>query len=146
MDVTQIPFVKHTGIKNEEGRLKLEATDVVQNHMETIHASAQFTLAETQSGLCLQETFPELEGKVLAVLRGSTVKYKNPAISTIYATASIEKDIKNKFLNQLERKRRATIVIGVQVLDEEEILTMQGNFTWFVKKNINKNAFIDKLK
>jgi len=134
MDVTQIPFVKHIGIKKDGQTLKLEASDTVQNHMQTIHASAQFTLAETQSGLFLQRMFPELEGKVLAVLRGSTVKYKNPAISTIYATASIEEDMKDKFLNQLERKRRATIVIGVQVLDEEEILTMQGNFTWFVQK------------
>ena len=134
MDVTQIPFVKYIGIKKDGQTLKLEASDTVQNHMQTIHASAQFTLAETQSGLLLQRIFPELEGKVLAVLRGSTVKYKNPAISTIYATASIEKDMKEKFLNQLERKRRATIVIGVQVLDEEEILTMQGNFTWFVQK------------
>ena len=134
MDVTQIPFVKHIGIEKDGQTLKLEASDTVQNHMQTIHASAQFTLAETQSGLFLQRIFPELEGKVLAVLRGSTVKYKNPAISTIYATASIEEDMKDKFLNQLERKRRATIVIGVQVLDEEEILTMQGNFTWFVQK------------
>ena len=134
MDVTQIPFVKHIGIEKDGQTLKLEASDTVQNHMQTIHASAQFTLAETQSGLFLQRIFPELEGKVLAVLRGSTVKYKNPAISTIYATASIEEDMKDKFLNQLERKRRATIVIGVQVLDEEKILTMQGNFTWFVQK------------
>ena len=134
MDVTQIPFVKHIGIKKEEGRLKLEATDVVQNHLGTIHASAQFTLAETQSGLLLQRMFPELEGKVLAVLRGSTVKYKNSAISTIYATASIEEDMKEKFLNHIERKRRASIVVRVEVLDEEEVLTMTGEFHWFVQK------------
>jgi len=48
MDTIQIPFAKHIGIeKKEEGTLKLEAMEVVQNHIQTIHASAQFTLAET---------------------------------------------------------------------------------------------------
>jgi len=134
MHLTQIPFVKHIGIEKDRQTLKLEASDTVQNHMHTIHASAQFTLAETQSGLCLRETFPELEGKVLAVLRGSTVKYKNPTISTIYATASMEQDMKEKFLNHIERKGRASIVVRVEVLDEEEVLTMQGEFHWFVQK------------
>ena len=52
MQVTDIPFVKHIGIKRkEEGTLKLEATEAVRNHIQTIHTSAQFTLEETQSGL-----------------------------------------------------------------------------------------------
>lgn len=50
MDVTNIPFAKHIGIKiQEEGVLKLALTDSVQNHIQTIHASVQFVLAETQS-------------------------------------------------------------------------------------------------
>ncbi len=134
MDATQIPFVKHTGIKNEEGRLKLEATDVVQNHMETIHASAQFTLAETQSGLCLQETFPELEGKVVVVLRDATVKYKNPATSCIYAVANIKEEAKEKFLSQFARKGRASIVVDVVLKTYDDVVCMQGEFTWFVQK------------
>lgn len=60
MHISQIPFVKHVGIeKEEEGGLKLEPADKVQNHMQTVHASAQFTLAETQSGFTLQKCFPE---------------------------------------------------------------------------------------
>ena len=53
MQVTDISFVKqHIGIKRkEEGTLKLEATEAVRNHIQTIHTSAQFTLEETQSGL-----------------------------------------------------------------------------------------------
>jgi acyl-coenzyme A thioesterase PaaI-like protein len=99
MDVTNIPFAKHIGIEyKEEGMLKLDATEVVQNHIQSIHASAQFTLAETQSGLHLQLSFPELVGKVVGVLRGATVKYKNPATTAIYAIANIEEKEKEKFL------------------------------------------------
>ena len=135
MDVTQIPFAKHIGIeRKEEGTLKLEPTQIVQNHIQSIHASAQFALAETQTGLYLQLAFPELVGKVVGLLRGSTVKYKNPAITSIYAVASIDKEVKETFLSQLERKGRASIVVHVDVRDEEDVLTMQGEFSWFVQK------------
>jgi len=135
MDVTQIPFAKHIGIEyKDEGMLKLDATEVVQNHIQSIHASAQFTLAETQSGLHLQLSFPELAGKVVGVLRGATVKYKNPATTAIYAIANIEEKEKEKFLMQLARKGRAGIVVRVEVKESDDVVCMQGEFSWFVQK------------
>jgi len=135
MDVIQIPFAKHIGIAyKNEGTLKLNPVETVQNHIQSIHASAQFTLAETQSGLYLQEVFPEYVGQVVGVLRGSTVKYKAPATTCIIAKATLDDEAKDKFVLQLERKGRATIVIDVSVLDEEGVVTMEGVFTWFVQK------------
>jgi len=135
MDVTNIPFAKHIGIeRKEEGVLKLESTQVVQNHIGTIHASAQFALAETQSGLHLQLAFPELVGKVVGVLRGSTVKYKNPATKTVTAHAFVEGEQKIKFISQLEKKGRASIVVKVELRDTSDVITMQGEFSWFVQK------------
>ena len=135
MDVTQIPFAKHIGIEyKEEGTLQLQPSAVVQNHIQSIHASAQFALAETQSGLFLQEAFPALVGKVVGVLRGSTVKYKNPATTSIYAVASATQEAKKKSLDHLTRKGRASIVVQVNVYDESDVLTMQGEFSWFVQK------------
>jgi len=135
MDVTQIPFAKHIGIEQKsEGTLKLDMTDVIQNHMQDIHASAQFALAETQSGLYLQETFPELEGKLVGMLRTSTVKYKKPATSSIYAVATLADAEKEKFLLQLEKKGRAGITVQVEVKDAEDVVTMQGDFQWYIQK------------
>ena len=58
MDITQIPFAKYIGIeKEDEYTFKLKATNTVQNHLGTLHAAALYTLAETQSGLCLQKNF-----------------------------------------------------------------------------------------
>jgi hypothetical protein len=134
MDVTQIPFARHIGIeRKEEDTLKLEPTDVVQNHIQTIHASAQYALGETQTGLFLQLAFPELEGKMVGLLRSSSVKYKNPAATSIYAVANIDESMKEKFLRQIERKGRASIIVQVEVLDVDDVLTMQGEFTWFVQ-------------
>ena len=134
MDVTHIPFAKHIGIEyQDKSTLKLNPADAVQNHIQSIHASAQFTLAETQSGLFLQEVFPEYVGKVVGVLRGSTVKYKNPATSSIYATATLEDRVKENFLVQFERKGRASLSVTVEVRDENEVITMIGTFDWFIQ-------------
>ncbi len=133
MDVTQIPFVKHIGIeKNEEGTVKLKPTVRVENHIETIHAAAQFALAETQSGLYLQTLFPEYRGKVMPLLRESSVKYKKPATSTLTASAYVEEGVKEKFLIAFEAKGRAIITVYVELRDENEVVTMRGEFTWFV--------------
>ena len=51
MKVIEIPFVKKVGItKTENNKLELAFTADTQNHLETMHASAQFALAETASG------------------------------------------------------------------------------------------------
>ena len=135
MDLKQIPFAKHIGIEyKDEGTLKLEPTKKKKKNMQSIHASAQFALAETQSGLFLQQEFPDLVGKVAGVLRGSSVKYKNPAITSIYAIATLEAGDKEKFLSQLERKSRASISISVELRDENEVNTMVGTFDWFTHK------------
>jgi len=80
MNITQIPLVKHLGIEQEQNTLRLKATKSVQNHIETIHAAAQFTLAETQSGVLLQQSFPQFEERVVPLLRYANVKYKHPGV------------------------------------------------------------------
>jgi len=135
MDVTQIPFVKHIGIeRKEECTLKLEPTLIIQNHIQTIHASAQYALAETQSGLYLQTLFPKYVGQVVPLLRGSTVKYKNPAISTLTAYASVDDEVKGKFISFFERKGRGSIAVHIEVRDEKGTITMIGEFNWFIKR------------
>ncbi len=134
MDVTQIPFVRHIGIsKKDNHTLKIEATEVLQNHMQTIHASAQFALAETQSGLYLQTLFPEYLGEVVPLLRSSSVKYKSPAILSISAYASVDDEIKNKFISLFERKGRGTIAVHIELRDENGTITMIGEFSWFIQ-------------
>jgi len=134
MQATQIPFVKLLGIKEDNNRLSLEYKNDVINHIETIHASAQFTLAETQSGIHLQKLFPELEGKVVPILRDADIKYKKPAQKKIFAYAQCDKESIEKFREQFSKKGRALIVVNVEIKDIEDILTSKASFTWFVQK------------
>ena len=125
--------MSHIGIKDEKNELSLEFKENVLNHIKTIHASAQFTLAETQSGIHLQKLFPELEGKVIPVLRDAQIKYKKPAQEKIIAFASADKDAINKFNTQIEKKGRGSLQINVEIKDINDVLTSQATFTWFVQ-------------
>jgi len=133
MKVTDIPFVKHIGIELQESdHLSLELKPNVENHIQTIHAAAQFALAETGSGLFLQSLFPEHADSVIPLLRSSTVKYKHPARKKIRAIAHIDSESKDKFEKQFLKKGRAQITIQVEIKDSNDVTTMVGEFGWFV--------------
>jgi len=134
MKATDIAFVKLVGIKQDEKDVSLEYKDDVLNHIESIHASAQFTLAETQSGLHLQKLFPELEGKVIPVLRDANVKYRKPALKKIVAFASVDEENLTKFKEHFSKKGRGLIEISVDVKDIDCVCTSSAVFSWFVQK------------
>ena len=134
MEAAKIPFVKLVGVAQENTTLSLDFNDKILNHIKTIHASAQFTLAETQSGVFLQELFPDLEHQVIPVLRDSQIKFKKPAVQKIFAYAKTSEDVIIKFKEQFEKKGRATIQVNVDIKDINDVLTTQATFTWFIQK------------
>jgi len=135
MNVLEIPFVKKTGItQNKNAELELVFNQDLHNHLQTMHASAQFTLAETASGEFLQTLFPDLVGKVIPVLRDATVKFKKPAIKNIIAYPAISNEDRDKFNSQFSKKGRASISIDVEVKDIEGTITCSARYNWFIQK------------
>jgi len=134
MDVIKIPFVEKVGItQNSQGRLALPFDEANHNHLQTLHASAQFTLAETASGEILQQLFPDLAGKVIPVLRDSQIKFKKPATQAVYARPTVSDEDIEKFRSQFEKKGRASLSVKVDIHDGDETLTCTGSFNWFVQ-------------
>lgn len=133
LKATDIPFVNTVGIQEERDKLFLDFKDDILNHIKTIHASAQFTLAETESGIYLQTLFPELKGKVLPVLRDAQIKYKKTATQKIIAYSSSDKEVVEKFKNQFDKKGRGTIKVDVEIRDINDIVTSYATFTWFIQ-------------
>jgi acyl-coenzyme A thioesterase PaaI-like protein len=135
MNVLEIPFVDKVGIqRNTDGELELPFHTGVQNHLETIHASAQYALAETASGDILRKSFPDLVDKVIPVLRESQIKFKKPANKKVVAYPSVTAESLSKFDEQISKKGRAIISIEVQVKDVEDQVTCTGTFKWFVQQ------------
>jgi acyl-coenzyme A thioesterase PaaI-like protein len=134
MDVLKIPFVRKVGItRTHEGALQLPFDKSVQNHLQTVHASAQFALAENASGEMLQTLFPELVGKVVPVMRDSQIKFRRPANTTLIAHPSVADEEIDKFRAQFERKGRSTIAVGVELKGADGEVVCTALFNWFVQ-------------
>ncbi len=90
MSNESIPFADKVGIsKSDDGILQLDNDETIHNHVHTIAASAQFSLAEIASGEYLKLIFPDLVGKVIPLLRESQIKFKKPATDTIKAYPTV---------------------------------------------------------
>jgi acyl-coenzyme A thioesterase PaaI-like protein len=134
MNLIEIPFIKEVGIqKLADGNFSLPFSEKVLNHLQTIHASAQFTLAETASGEMLQILFPDLVGKVVPVLRDSQIKFRKPATKSIIAYPTVPDESVAKFNEQFSKKGRASISITVEIKDAENTATSIGIFNWFIQ-------------
>lgn len=134
MEIVKIPFVQKVGIKkNQQGNLTLGLDESNQNHLQTIHASALFTLAESASGEALQVHFPELAGRVAPVVRDSQIKFKKPAVKLVTAFSTISDESISKFNEQFKRKNRSSITVGVTIKDSDENVVCVGEFNWFVQ-------------
>jgi acyl-coenzyme A thioesterase PaaI-like protein len=134
MNLTEIPFVREVGIRNSaDGTLELPFSTRVHNHLQTVHAGAQFALAESASGQALQALFPELVGQVVPVLRESQIKFRKPATQSLSAYPSVADENVQEFRGQLARKGRASIAVSVELRDAEGNVTATGVFNWFVQ-------------
>ena len=135
---TDIPFVKYIGIKENKKQLPLDMKNNIYNHVATIHAAAQFTLAETESGMHLQTLFPDLKQKVIPLLRDAQIKYKKPAAQKIFAYSSVKVEDVEKFKMQFGKKGRALLQISVEIRDINDTLTSEARFLWFVQARPKK--------
>jgi len=133
MDVLSLPFNKFVGLElSSDPTYVLTLPDKVEyeNHIQTVHASALFALAEASSGQCLLREFSGIENAV-PVVRNVEVKYRKPARGAISSTASLVPD-KTEVLEAFQRKRRALVPIQVSLYDSNAILVMQATFEWFI--------------
>jgi acyl-coenzyme A thioesterase PaaI-like protein len=134
MDTTAIPFARLVGLqRNADGNLVLPFSDAVHNHLGTVHASAQITLAETASGDLLARTFPDLVGRVVPVVREVRAKFRTPATSTLTAYPAIPDPDKERFMAQFGNKGRGSLTIEVELRDAAGAVTCRAAFDWFIQ-------------
>lgn len=130
-----IPFANYVGIKKKnEQTLELVPYEDVENHIGTVHAAAQFTLAETQSGLYLLSLFPEYADDIVPLLRSSNIKYKYPARTELVAESKVLEEDKLKFEEDFLKRGKAMIIVKIKIKDVNEKVTMMGDFGWYVQK------------
>jgi hypothetical protein len=135
MDLAAIPFAKLIGITPSNNEFIFELVDDVKytNHLGTVAAAAQFSLAEFASGQWMINTFPDIAPKVIPVLRKSEVKFKKPAFGKIRAKVNVSNEVIHEFTNQLTQSKRALISINVIVVNDNDEAVMHGTYEWFIQ-------------
>lgn len=136
MDVTQLPFNEFIGLQySDDPRflLMLDNKSEYRNHLDTVHASAMFALAEATSGHYLLGQFDELPD-IIPVVRKVEVKYRKPAFGIVYSAAKFRDTDKATIIDSIHQKGRVLLSVEVSLFDKEEVLIMQSVFEWFVTK------------
>ena len=134
MDVTAIPFNRFLGLRADGATLTLPADTRYQNHIGTVHAGAQFALAEAASGQWLLGRFGAQTAGDLVVVRQAQVKYRRPAAGELRAEAEAAPDEAARFLETLAERGRAVIEVRVRVLDAEGNVTLEATFEWLARR------------
>jgi hypothetical protein len=140
MNVLDLPFNKILLIEKSDEPdtiLMLENDETYKNHLGTIHASAQYALAEASSGEILERTFGDWNGAYFPVVRRVAVKYKKPAKGRLFSEGFINQDRAMKAKKELSEKGRTLVDVIVKIVDEGKNTTFESTFTWFIAKNKN---------
>ena len=136
MDITKIPFNQFIGLRLSDKSgylLMLDNRSEYRNHLDTVHASALFALAEASSGYFLLNEFSDLTD-IVPVVRKVETKYKKPASGVVFSKGQFQETEKNEVLNALNQRGRTTLKVEVSLIDETDVLVMQSVFEWFVSK------------
>lgn len=137
MNILEVPFNQFLGLEKSERQdftFKLEQRPELLNHLGTMHACVQLSLAEAVSGEYLLNQFYSLRNDVIPVVRKTEVKYQKPANGCLYAKADFFKTTQADILKTLNEKGRALVPIKVEVVDAENKRTLIAVFDWFVAK------------
>jgi hypothetical protein len=140
MDVTKIPFNSFLGIErcdeSDDWLLFLHDLPKYTNHLNTVHAGAQFALGEAASGEYLLRRFKNIVEKetLIPIVRKTEVKFKKPAQGKIKASAYISDEIADQTASSIDKKGRAIIPVTVNVTDSSGNVTMTAKYEWIVQK------------
>jgi len=114
--------------------LEMPESPLVLNHVGTIHASAQFALAEASSGEFLLRHLGEAQNQVFAVLRTADVKFRKPAHGSLRASARFADGVEGSLSKELASRGRVLASVLVEVSDSQGVVTMTGQFDWFLQR------------
>jgi len=139
-----IPFNQFLGLRLNGSELALPADPKYQNHLGTVHASAQFSLAEAASGQWLLENFGDSAADYLAVVRHVDAKFRRPALGELTARAEVSPEEAERFQDTLQRRGRAAIPVHVQVQNADAEITLEATFEWFAQRVRVSDAITSK--
>jgi acyl-coenzyme A thioesterase PaaI-like protein len=138
MKILEIPFHQHLSLipsEKSEYIFQLKEKPEHLNHLGTIHACVQLTLAEASSGEFLRLQFQEIQDQLIPVVRKTEAKYQRPAQGILRAKASFIEHEKEEYIRILNEKKRVIIPVRVEIIDENDVKNLTVVFDWFITQH-----------
>ncbi len=137
MDLLRLPFNQLIGVKaadKEPYLLMLPALTQYQNHLQSVHAGALFTLAEGTAAQFLLNAFTDVEN-IIPVVRKVEVKFSKQAFGAIYGKAHLHQCTEEEIRIGLNQKGRISFSVLASIHNQDDTQVFAGVFEWFVTKN-----------
>lgn len=133
-----VPFATVTGVElvevsPERGVARLKKRPEVENHIQTMHAGAMFTLGEAASGAALGGVLGELLMSARPVAADASIKYLKTGKTDLIATATANSDAES-IRKELAEIGKVVFDIKVAITDAENVTVAEMLVNWHVKK------------
>ncbi|WP_430430553.1 DUF4442 domain-containing protein [Oceanicaulis sp.] len=120
-----VPFATVTGVElvevsPERGVARLAKRPEVENHIQTLHAGAMFTLGEAASGAALGGVLGDQLMAARPVAADASIKYLKTGKTDLTATAVANSDAE-AIRKQLEEVGKVVFDINVAITDAEDV-------------------------
>lgn len=138
MDNLSIPFHSFLNIQkstNPDFLLMIYERPEYLNHVGTVHACVQVSLAEATSGEFLHTQIDGLmSGNFMPVVRKSQHKYHKPANGELFAKARLIDTSIPELKKGIQEQGRVLFQIEIKVFDSKNVNTLTSIFDWFIGK------------
>ncbi|WP_273145428.1 DUF4442 domain-containing protein [Oceanicaulis alexandrii] len=133
-----VPFATVTGVElvevsPERGVARLAKRPEVENHIQTMHAGAMFTLGEAASGAALGGVLGDQLMAARPVAADASIKYLKTGKTDLTATAVANSDAE-AIRKELADVGKVVFDIKVAITDAEDVTVAEMVVNWHVKK------------
>ena len=133
-----VPFATVTGVELVEvspqrGVAALKKRPEGENHIQTMHAGAMFTLGEAASGAALGGVLGDQLLAVRPVAADASIKYLKTGKTDLTATAVANRDAE-AIRQELADVGKVVFDINVAIADAEGVTVAEMVVNWHVKK------------
>jgi acyl-CoA thioesterase FadM len=103
------------------------------NHVGTVHAAAQFGLAEAASGATVVSAFADALALGLVPLAArAEIAYRKPAQGDLLGVATLASAEQQRIRAEVAERGRSRFTVSVQILDSQGALVSEVTVQWVV--------------
>ena len=139
--LSNLPFNKHLGLTvvradASGGEVHLPDRVELQNHIQSQHAGALFTVGEAASGAAVLGAFGHKLAEMTPLAREATIAYTKVARGPITAKASVVASPEEVLAELARAEKGVNVDVRVSLTDGSHVECAVVNVKWYLRKHV----------